>query len=273
MARLFLLMQALSVLLACAAPGQHVEEVANTNGYTRNIVRGTEFQHLIYHNDREPRSGVYHVYLEHDGSPWRNLREVARDPTPRNPLMLKLMALDPVPSIYLGRPCYNGLARDSGCNPVMWTDQRYSQQVVGSMAKALSSFVRNDPHAKFIFFGHSGGGTLAMLLAELFHNTLAVVTLAGNLDIEAWAKHHGYTPLLGSLNPASRPALDKRVVQRHYIATQDLNIPPALTKRYAASHPEAELFEFTGFDHHCCWKEVWSGILRRLAIDVAHEIQ
>ena len=49
------------------------------------------------------------------------------------------------------------------------------------------------------FFGHSGGGALAVCWHPL-PETDAVATLQS--DIDAWTGHHGYSPLAGSLNPA-----------------------------------------------------------------------
>jgi hypothetical protein len=71
------------------------------------------------------RDGVLHVYVEGDGAPYWQRDLTAPDPTPRNPLMLRLMALEPDQGIYLGRPCYLGLCRDVGCHPAFLTLRRY----------------------------------------------------------------------------------------------------------------------------------------------------
>ena len=152
-------------------------------------------------------SSTLHVYLEGDGTPWVYRVIVTPDPTPRRPLMLGLMSLDDAPSIYVGRPCYNGTSGASGCDDTLWTSARYSATVVDSMAKAIRVIARRGGYSALRLFGHSGGGTLALLLAPRLEGVLDVVTVAGNLDIEAWTRHHGYSPLRDSLNPASEPAL------------------------------------------------------------------
>ena len=101
--------------------------------------------------------------------------------------MLELMSLDHAPSLYLGRPCYFGMARQPPCEPQYWTTLRFSESVVASMAAALKAAVGSMVEQGFVLIGHSGGGTLAMLLAQRLDRVQSVVTIAGNLDIEAWA--------------------------------------------------------------------------------------
>ena len=78
---------------------------------------------------------MLHVYLDGDGTPMLGSYPAA-DPTPRDPLVLDLMALDSTPSIYVGRPCYHGLS-GAPCSPSLWTSGRYSEPVVASMAAGI----------------------------------------------------------------------------------------------------------------------------------------
>ena len=78
------------------------------------------------------------------------------------------------------------------------------------MAAALSDILQRRPYQGLVLIGYSGGGVLAMLLAEQFPATQAVVTVAGNLDTDAWAIEHGYSPLRGSLNPAFATATGRK---------------------------------------------------------------
>ena len=75
------------------------------------------------------------------------------DPTAREPLVLRLMALDRVPSVYLGRPCYHGLAADPRCTPALWTDARYSEVVVASMAAATRRLLSLTGHTEIVWLG------------------------------------------------------------------------------------------------------------------------
>ena len=127
----------------------------------------------------------------------------------------------------LSRPArYHGFATQPGCNPALWTDRRYADEVVASLAAALGRLAgREQP---LVLIGYSGGGTLAMLLAPRLPTVVAVVTVAANLDIATWAELHHYRPLVGSLNPADQRPLDPRILQLHFAGELDYRVPPQL---------------------------------------------
>lgn len=250
------------ILAGCASPAARVDRLAQQLGMEQQWVQGDGFQHKVYRKRGQSEQAPVHIYIEHDGLPWRTETAVSNDPTPRNPLMLRLMAQDPAYSIYLGRPCYFTPVAAPDCTPLMWTHARYSDQVVRSMLAAIRTLLK--PDQRVIFLGYSGGGALAMLLAERYPHTRAVVTLAGNLDTEAWARHHAYTPLSGSLNPATRPPLGRHILQRHYLGGADRHVPPAVVKKFTQTRRAGEVIEIPQFDHVCCWANRWPRILSEL---------
>lgn len=253
----------LALLAACATPAQRADSAAAGFGFTRALLLGSDFRHVTYSH---PGIGsTLHVYLESDGTPWLARYVVASDPTPRHPLILELMALDKAPSLYLGRPCYFGEAQTPSCTPLTWTDERYSARVVDSLAAALRRYLQQTPYAEVALFGLSGGGTLAVLLAERIPETFAVVTLAANLDVGAWTAYHGYSPLTGSLDPARQAPLDPRILQWHYVGGRDSNVPPGLIQAYSNSRPAVRTTEIPLYNHVCCWPDVWPEILKELS--------
>ncbi len=249
----------------CISPQELLDLQAADRGFHRLVLDGNGFRHLAYSKPGNPGdTGPLHVYLDGDGSPWRNRHTVAIDPTPRRPLMLRLMAYDPRPSLYLGRPCYHGQHAAPGCSPLLWTSHRYSSEVVDSLAAALRGYLADHPHPELVFIGHSGGGTLAMLLAERFAQTRAVLTLAANLDLDAWTTLHDYSPLSGSLDPAVRAPLPARIAQLHLAGADDDNVPAALIESVTRRQPCAEFRVLAGHDHFCCWERDWPRLLREL---------
>ena len=268
--------------------------MAETQGFERRAILANGFELTVFENaafletspplaarpelpdtdthavppDRSPGDGrpgdvrVLHVYLEGDGTPWMYRVIVTRDPTPRRPLMLGLMALDTAPALYVGRPCYNGTSLDVGCESALWTSARYSEAVVDSMAAAIRTLAERQGFERIRLFGHSGGGTLALLLAARLPGTLDVVTIAGNLDPDAWTRHHGYTPLRDSLNPSLEPAFGSAVHEWHLLGGDDRVVPPALVRPFILSRERAIGVDFPTFSHGCCWQRVWPGVLR-----------
>ncbi len=248
-------------LAACSTPAQRVEEEATRLGFTRQLVPGAPFVHVFYQRPPDAIGGTLHVYLEGDASPRLALRQRPPDPTPRDPLMLRLMALDPAPSVYLGRPCQHGVPP---CDPVHWTVGRFGDAVVASLVHALRQVARRHRASGLVLLGYSGGGALAMLMAERLPETRAVVTLAGNLAVGAWAAHHGYLPLGASLDPAQRPPLGPGLVQLHAVGGRDRRVPPELTRDVIARQSGARTLFFPERDHACCWASVWPSILTEL---------
>jgi pimeloyl-ACP methyl ester carboxylesterase len=252
----------MAVLAGCATVPERIDEEAARLAFTRSEVQGSAFVHVVYQKLKSIPDDVLHVYLEGDGTPWIRERWVADDPTPRNPLMLRLMALDAVDSVYVGRPCYHGFAHTPPCQPKFWTSARYSREVVASMATVVRRILAERGSSKLHLFGHSGGGTLAMLLAEQLGSTQAVVTLAGNLDVDAWAHHHRYTPLTESLNPARRSPLDPSIRQLHVVGSDDRVILPSFLHAAAPRDTAHNIVQVEGFSHSCCWEKVWPDILQ-----------
>ncbi|MCU7905299.1 MAG: alpha/beta hydrolase [Candidatus Thiodiazotropha sp. (ex Epidulcina cf. delphinae)] len=222
---------------------------------------GEGYTHAVFSNGKQSALSTLHVYLGGDGTPWIGEYRIARDPTPRNPLALALMASDETPSIYLGRPCYHGESDSEICTPAMWTSARYSAEVIESMELVLRNIVDDYGYSELVFIGFSGGGGLAMFLARRFPQTHAVVTLAGNLDIQAWAGHHDYYPLDASLNPKSIPPLPQKIRQYHLAGAEDKNIPPGIIQGALENQSNGQFIVFEGFTHTCCWKSVWQDIL------------
>ncbi|WP_245232600.1 alpha/beta fold hydrolase [Thiorhodococcus minor] len=240
----------------------------------RCVVSGAGFRHLVFIKGGLGSAPDVHVYLEGDGLPWVSRHRIASDPTPRSPLALRLMAMDPAPSVYLGRPCYFGLADGDPCRPWLWTHGRYSAEVVDSMRAAVRAVLPPDSTARITLIGYSGGGVLATLIAPHLAGEVRVTTIAANLDIDAWADHHGYSRLSGSMNPADQPPLDARIGQLHLMGERDQVVPPATTARFLARNPMAAVRSVSGYDHGCCWLEDWPGVLASLdASAVAIEVQ
>ena len=252
----------LTLLGACKSPAVIFDQTADSLGLQRDVVMGTVFQHVLFWRKGWP-TRTLRIYLGGDGTPVSAGRP-AIDPTPRNPLMLRLMLLDPDPAVYVGRPCYHGLAGTAGCSGDLWTSARSSESVGSSLAAAIRRIMISRGYERIFLFGYSGGGTLAMLLAERFLEARAIVTIAANLDIDAWADHHGQDRLTTSLNPASRPPLCTGILERHYAGSRDRIVPATLTS-LGVRGPNAELIVIDDYDHVCCWTELWPTILADIA--------
>jgi hypothetical protein len=249
------------LLPGCSNPSKRFDNRASDHGFLPGQVTGISFEHRFFASNWGKGGDVLHVYLGSDGTPWVGHWRIAEDPTPRRPLTLDLMNLDPQPSLFLGRPCYHGHSDQPPCDSSLWTSSRYSSRVVDSMTVALRSIVADSGFRDIVLIGYSGGGTLAMLMADRLDNARAVVTIAANLDLEGWIRYHGYTPLYDSLNPAQLPPLPPELVQIHLIGGRDRNVPPWVTRKGLRNQPHAQVLEFERSDHVTGWIEQWPDIL------------
>lgn len=259
----FLSAVVITSLSACATPNELFDRRAKELGFAVEVVQGTGFRQSVYRSPGKADSGLLHVYLEGDASPRVASRYSPPDPTPHRPVMLGLMALDPAPSVLLGRPCQHGA--ENPCDASIWTVGRYGEDVVASLVAVLEKERAASGAAGVVLIGHSGGGALAMLMAERVPETRAVITLAGNLDTARWADHHGYTPLSQSLDPALQPPLSASVIQIHLLAGGDRRVPPALTQASIQRQPNAITHLYPDFDHGCCWATIWPAVLGEVA--------
>ena len=183
------------------------------------------------------------------------------------------MTLDSAPAVYIARPCYlmKGFAEeieDPECSAYWWTFGRYSEKVVNSMAKIIEQ--ESESYNNIVLIGHSGGGTLAALLAEQNEKTVALVTAAANLNVAEWVTYHQFTPLYGSLDPTRGVVLPNNIVQLHYIGDSDNEIKVGWQNDYLSRHPNASLTILPEVTHQGGWYIHWPNILNELSSQLSN---
>ena len=246
----------------CAAtPAEHTAALALRGGASVGRVSGAGFEHVVFSRNITANDSTLHIYFSGDGTPWIHHTQIARDPTPRDPLELRLMLEDPTPSIYISRPCYLNLVTAPGCGPAMWTTGRYSESVIDSMTKAVERVLESSAATQIVLIGYSGGGVLAMWVANRLPRIGTVVTIAANLNIDAWTELHGYSALSQSLNPAAVENWRSSLRQIHLVGERDRNVPPMLVWEFASGLPNTTVRVIPAFDHKCCWVDVWPTLL------------
>lgn len=263
------------LLGGCASPGTTYDREASRLSLALDVRDGAGFVHRLYRNrlaedwrlgTDDPGVRALNVYLDGDGRPWAATGVPADDPTPRNALVLRLMRLDPNPSLYLGRPCYIVRTQLRRCHPWFWTHGRYSERVVSSMAAALQREADDLSVDEIRLIGYSGGGALAMLISSRIDRVTDVLTVAANLDIDEWVDYHGYSQLVGSLNPIDLLPLNSTVKQSHWLGEIDVVVPPELARKSLLDQKDARaVFEILpGAGHLIGWEENWLSILKKV---------
>lgn len=255
------------LLAACASipPPAERRELADTLAQSKNWVASRfdvgELSLLAYQPAAPVAAKHLTIYIEGDGFSWVTASQASADPTPRDPFALRLALAHPEgAAAYLARPCQYADAETTGCPSRYWTDARFSPEVIEAGNRAVDLLKARFQATHLTLVGYSGGGAVATLLAARRRDVAALVTIAGNLDHEAWTTYHRISPLKRSLNPAHQVAALGSVRQWHFVGGKDENITPALiggfVERFPASKRPVVIIE-PRFDHRCCWAEEW----------------
>lgn len=242
------------------------EDIASPAGLSLAWVDTGTFVLASFSRIADPSAPLV-VYIEGDGLAWLSRTRLSSDPTPRSPLGLRLAALDPRPNIlYLGRPCqYAGVGSNPLCGPAMWSDARFSDAVVVATARAIDQALTGALLRGVELVGYSGGGAVAALVAARRTDVASLTTVAGNLDIEAFTRHHDVSPLTGSLNPADAAANLAGLPQRHWVGGADDVMPVAIAESYAAQARDRRCIDIRVLPeatHGSGWPDNWPAMLR-----------
>lgn len=205
------------------------------------------------------------VYIEGDGRAFRDRSTPSADPTPGSPVALRLALLDPAPKVvYLGRPCQYAAPLPTACRQALWTGARFGPEAVAAMTAALDAAKTATGAERLHLVGYSGGGAMAVLLAAGRSDVADLVTVAGNLDTEAFAAWHDVTPLAASTNPMTVAPAVAGLPQVHVSGAKDTICPPFLADRFLARlgrPPTASHLTVPGADHHQGFEAVWPRLL------------
>jgi len=210
-----------------------------------------------------PQGQVLVVYIEGDGRAWVNPWQPSSDPTPADPIALRLAAIDPSrPLLYLARPCQYVFV--PSCDSRFWTSERLSPAVVQGFQQVIDDARRGAKSDRIALVGYSGGGALATLIAEQRHDVAWLITVAANLDLAAWVRSIKIEAMSGSLDPAMGAEKVRRLPQVHFAGANDLVVPPIVLYNFFAQlspAPAARIIVLPGFDHECCWAAAWPRLL------------
>lgn len=258
------LCQLLALILALSALGgcqsYSYQTLLKQNALHTEILPSEPFKHRLLKTSPFPlktNAAPLHIYIEGDGAPWISRFIIAPDPTPKWSLMLAAMRRDTTPSVYLGRPCYYHV-EDQNCAAKYWTMQRYSEDVVNSMLKAVEQLASK--HENVWLIGHSGGGTLATLIGRRLSQPVNVLTIAANLDHRAWTAHHYYSPLVGSLNVAKDSTRNPNMKEMHWFGSKDKNVVPQWWTFFYCQQARVEC-RLNRAKHSSGWLDQWPRIL------------
>lgn len=266
----FLLFLLLPWLVACvhvpspAQRGDSARALAAQAGWGQEFIVTDDFTLLAYLPATFGGAQTLTLYIEGDGLAWISSSMPSSNPTPVNPLALKLALRDDTPAAYIARPCqYTGTEQWHNCAQRYWTSHRFSPEVIHATSQAIDQIKQRFGAEKLILVGYSGGGAVAALVAAGRQDVTRLITIGTSLDHRAWTAEYRLSALSGSLNPADAWQQLQHVAQTHYIGGNDKMVGEGSARAYAAHFKpglQPSIIVIPGFDHHCCWVDHWPAL-------------
>ncbi len=250
-------------------PKQRIDTAKSlvSNKLDSKIYKTKDFNLFSYQSDLKMcQNKKVRIYIEGDGLAWVTSTKISTNPTPIDPIALKLALKDTSScKLYLARPCQ--YINNQNCNDEYWTSHRFSKKVLDSYIDTLNTVKKEYQVKEFELYGFSGGGAIATLLASQRDDISFLVTIAGNIDHKTWTDYHRITPLDGSLNPIDYAYKLKNIKQYHLLGENDKIINYNTYKKYHQvfkNNPIIKHISYSNYTHTCCWDNNWDKIIKSL---------
>ncbi|HQW57939.1 MAG TPA: alpha/beta hydrolase [Gammaproteobacteria bacterium] len=258
---------------------QTAYDIAQLNHFQKQLIKTNPFMLTTFQkfstspstsNTNHTINQTLTIYIEGDGRTWITRSKLSNNPTPKNPLALKLAVLDNSANVaYLARPCqYTPHSLDSACNPLVWSDQRFSETVIQSMNEAVENLKKSAKARQIHLVGFSGGGAIAILIAARRNDIASLRTVAGDLNPTALSQYHQTSPLTSSLDPNTRTVIQKLIhlPQQHFSGEKDKTVPPFIAEEFVArlrklGSPCTSQTTIKDATHHQGWEAIWPTLL------------
>ena len=260
--RLFILLAITFFISGCSTSTQYIQKTnqfISSQNLTKDLIKANKFNIVTFRKNNLTNKKLK-VYIEGDGVAWLNKYTPSSNPTPANPIALKLMLKDDYKnSIYIARPCqYLKYKEKRNCDKKYWTNKRFSNEVVGNISFVIEHYKKAFNIKEIELVGYSGGATISLLVATKRDDIKHITTVAGNLNPDAWTKHHKVSQLEG-LNPINLTHKLQHIPQYHLIGRNDKIVPFKVFDSYINNFIEKKNISYklyNDFTHNCCWDNI-----------------
>lgn len=236
-----------SLLFASPVAVPHAETL--DGGWTRFEVAAAGRPLAAAMSSKAASGPILTIVIEGDGRAHDRRGRATPDPTPDKAVGLDLAKAWPAPAAWLGRPCQ--YVQDAACTPAHWTTHRFSDEAVAMTDAAIADLKARTGAEQIVLVGWSGGGVMAALVAARRADVAGLITLAAPLDVAAWTRSRGLSPLQG-LDPADLGPI--AAPQLHVTGAFDQLVRPAVVgdtaRRLAGPNGRVEIWPER---HDCCW--------------------
>jgi hypothetical protein len=240
------------------------DDIAGKAGFTKEYLKAGDFTLMTYQKFNR-RSDTISIYIEGDGRAWETKYRLSDDPTPSNPVALRLAAVDPADNIaYMARPGQYSLSGVPPCDPKYWSGFRFAPEVINSFNRAIDILKEKSVTKHIELIGYSGGGAIAILVATQRSDVTALRTVAGNLNTNAFCAYHHVSQFDGSMDPIDVAQKVAHVPQRHFVGSVDKVVPFAIAESFVKMEGDKNYERITVVDsisHNDGWYKRWHDLL------------
>ena len=205
------------------------------------------------------------VYIEGDGMAWISRDQLSSNPTPVQPIALKLASIDTNANVlYVARPCqYLWPQKMNRCSSKYWSNKRGSEEVISSINQAISIVKQKQNISSIRLIGYSGGGGIAALIADRRADVSEFVSVSGNLNYKLFTQTHNLSPMNGSIDPITVANQIDSIPQIHYVGADDKIIPRQIALSFS---DKVKVINNVSHDN---WPDKWAQILKTVNHDLS----
>ena len=205
------------------------------------------------------------VYIEGDGMAWISRDQLSSNPTPVQPIALKLASIDTNANVlYVARPCqYLWPQKMNRCSSKYWSNKRGSEEVISSINQAISIVKQKQNISSIRLIGYSGGGGIAALIADRRADVNEFVSVSGNLNYKLFTQTHDLSPMNRSIDPITVANQIGLIPQIHYVGADDKIIPRQIALSFS---DKVKVINDVSHDN---WSDKWAQILRTINHDLS----
>ena len=265
--KLCLLIITILLLTNCAGKLKKAINIARPANLKSAIIKTSIFKLQTFYRIKN-RGGPLTIYIEGDGLSWLNRNRPSNNPTPKNPIALRLAALDRNSNvIYIARPCqYVDLKNEENCEIPYWTQKRFSRKIVLAIDEAITIMASSAKSKDIHLVGYSGGGAVVAMIAAKRSDIASLRTVAGYMDHVALNSKAGVSPLTGSLDPIKAAHRLKLVPQIHYSGKGDTRVPGWVLKNFRKAVGSSDCIKLRQVKatHEEGWEEIWKRVWSKI---------
>jgi hypothetical protein len=221
------------MIFGCSSYNQSPKciQASINKGYIKKNFNYNNFSIQTLSKIQNKNNPMINVYIEGDGLAWLNKYTPSGNPTPLNPVALKMALRDNSENvIYIGRPCQ--YVSNENCNIKYWTNARFSKEIINAMNQSLDLLIDNKQDRKISIIGFSGGGVISGLMIAKRKDIILWKTYASPLDTKKWTSHHNISSLEGSEVLTNYIKQIAKIPQKHFLSKSDKIVPPEINDNF-----------------------------------------